>query len=330
MRDRHGHRPAQADGVDPPSDAQAEWLQALLWFAATFVCVIVAYQTVWGPGEPAMNPIWFALSFLGILSVHEAGHYVVARWHGFQLSPPLFIPFPMGFGTLGAVIRLRSLPRSRQALLEMGAAGPLAGAALAFLIAIVTVGWAVPGQPPVLGPTAHGPPPFIYAVFYAIGGAPPPWFRPTFAPVEIMVFNDPLILKLAGLLTTGHIPGRYDTYHPATLGAWMGCLLTMTNLVPVGQLDGGHVLNALHPRTAVVRTVTVLAGMAVLGFWWQGWWVFGLVAVLGGAWRPLRVPNAPRLTPRAWGVAALIAAVFVLTFQPVPIETEVVPAGAAP
>lgn len=330
MRDLEGGPRGNHAGVDPPADPRAEWLQALAWFAATFICVIVAYQTVWGPGEPAMNPIWFALSFLGILAVHEAGHYIVARLHGFELSPPLFIPFPMGFGTLGAVIRLRSLPRSRQALLEMGAAGPIAGAALAFVIAFVTVGWAVPASPPVLDVGVHGPPPFMYSLFYSMGGAPPPWFRPTFEPVEILVFNDPLILRIAGLITTGHIPGRYDSYHPATLGAWMGCLLTMTNLVPVGQLDGGHVLNALHPRTAVVRTLVVLAAMAVLGFWWQGWWVFGLVAVLGGAWRPMRVPNTPRLTPRGWGVAVLTAIVFVLTFQPVPIETEVVPVAAAP
>lgn len=291
--------------------------------------MVVVYQGVWsGPDEPALNPVWFALSFLGILAVHEAGHYIVARLHGFELSPPLFIPFPMGFGTLGAVIRLRSLPRSRQALLEMGAAGPLAGAAVAFAIAVATVGWAQPGSPPAW---QHGAPPFVYSLLVTLGWAPPGWLHAEWAPPEIFVFNDPLILKIAGLVRTGHVPGRYDTYHPATLGAWMGCLLTMTNLVPVGQLDGGHVLNALWPRSAVRRTFVVLGMMAVMGFWWNGWWVFGAVAVLGGAWRPLAVPDEPAVSWRGWLVAALILAVFVLTFQPVPMEAEVlVPPALAP
>ena len=290
--------------------------------------MLVVYQSVWaGPTDPPLYPLWFAMSFLGILAVHEAGHYIVARLHGFELSPPLFIPFPVGFGTLGAVIRLRSMPRSRQALLEMGAAGPLAGALVAFVIAFATVGWATPGTPPT---DVHGAPPFFYSVFYALGVPITAWLHPAAEPAQIFVFNDPLILKLAGLVRLGHVPGRYDSYHPATLGAWMGCLLTMTNLVPVGQLDGGHVLNALHPRSAVARTIAVLGVMAVLGRWWSGWWVFGAVAVLGGAWRPLPVPVTPRLTARAWFVAALIVLVFVLTFQPMPIESESLPSLPGP
>ncbi len=316
------------DGLrDPRTEAREEWFQSFAWFCATFLCVIVVYQSVWAPeGAPWTDPIWFATCFLGILSVHEAGHYVVARLHGFELSPPLFIPFPVGFGTLGAVIRLRSLPRSRQALLEMGAAGPLAGAFVAFATALLTVSWATPGTPP---PVGQGEPGFWYTLLYSLGAAPPLWFQPQLEPTHVEIFNDPLALKLAGLLTTGHVPGRYDTYHPATLGAWMGCLLTMTNLVPVGQLDGGHVLNALYPRSARVRTFAVLALMAVLGWWWQGWWVFGLVAVVGGAWRPLPVPEEPGLTARAWVVAALVAIVFVLTFQPMPMQADEVPVSTA-
>lgn len=275
--------------------AAREWRRAAAWFAATFACVVVMYKLAWddGLGSP-LDPLWFALSFLSILAVHEAGHYVVARLHGFELSPPIFIPFPAGFGTLGAVIRLRSLPRSRQALLEMGAAGPLAGALVAFLVVLVSVPWMRAGAP-----------------------IPPS--------TEVMIFNDPPILKLLGTLRMGHVPGRYDTYHPATLGAWMGCLLTANNLLPIGQFDGGHVMNALHPRSARVRTFAVLGLLVVLGWWWHGWWVWAAMAVFGGAWRPLPVPEHPRLTARAWVVTALVLVVFGLTFMPVPMETETTP-----
>lgn len=279
--------------------AAREWRRAGFWFLATFACVtgVYAYQNQADLRSP-LDPLWFALSFLSILAVHEAGHYVVARLHGFELSPPLFIPLPTGFGTLGAVIRLRSLPNSRQALLEMGAAGPLAGALLAFCIAAVSVPWMRAGAP-----------------------LPPG--------TEIAVFNDPLILRLLGLWRMGHVPGRYDSYHPATFGAWAGCLLTAVNLIPVGQFDGGHVLNAIHPRSARVRTFVVLAVMIVLGWWSHSWWVWaGFVALLG-AWRPLPVPESPPLPLRAWLVAAAVAVVFGLTFMPIPIEIETTPGAAA-
>lgn len=287
-------------GADPaPLTPAQEWRRAGFWFAATFVCVVVMYGLVWDDGQGSVfDPLWFALSILSILAVHEAGHYIVARLHGFELSPPLFIPFPAGFGTLGAIIRLRSMPRTRQALLEMGAAGPLAGALVAFVIVLVTVPWMRTGAP--LPPSA-----------------------------EIMIFNDPPILKLLGWLRMGHVPGRYDNYHPATLGAWMGCLLTANNLVPIGQLDGGHVLNAIHPASARLRTFLVLGALVVLGWWWHGWWIWAAIAVLGGAWRPLPVPQAPAPGARAWVVAALVAVVFALTFMPIPIETEITPAADA-
>ncbi len=304
-------------------DGHREWRQALLWFLATFTCVYWVYATVWDDGQgTGLDPLWFALSFLGILAVHEAGHYIVARLHGFELSPPIFIPFPAGFGTLGAVIRLRSLPRSRQALLEMGAAGPIAGALLAFAIVAVSIPWMRPGVPPPPSDVL----PFWFALSRALDLGPPAWFHAIHEPRTILVFNDPPALKILGLLITGHIPGRYDSYHPATLGAWMGCLLTATNLVPVGQLDGGHVLNAVHPGSARPRTFVVLGAMVVGGWWWQGWWVFAAVAVLGGAWRPLPVPDQPAMGMRAWIVAIVTAMVFGLTFMPVPIEMEVLTA----
>lgn len=288
-----------SDDLEPAPGGPREWRRSALWFAATFVCVVVvyAYQNAADLRSP-LDPLWFALSFLGVLAVHEAGHYVVARHHGFELSPPLFIPLPAGFGTLGAVIRLRSAPRSRQALLEMGAAGPIAGALVAFAIAAVSVPWMRPGAP-----------------------LPPG--------TEIAVFNDPPILKLLGLMRMGHVPGRYDSYHPATFGAWAGCLLTAVNLIPVGQFDGGHVLNAIHPGSARVRTFVVLAVMVVLGWWSHSWWVWAGFVVVLGAWRPLPVAQEPGLPLRAWIVAAVTGLIFALTFTPVPIELETTPGVAA-
>jgi membrane-associated protease RseP (regulator of RpoE activity) len=243
----------------------------------------------------------FAASLMTILLAHELGHYVVARIHGFETSLPGFIPLPLpgSFGTMGAVIRLRSFPPDRAAVLEMGAAGPLAGAAVAFAL-----------------------------LWYGVPLTRPGPIIPTGA--EIGIFNDPLIVKLIGIIRTGAAPGRYDTYHPAAFAGWVGCFLTANNLIPVGQLDGGHVFNAMFPKLARPLMWT-LAG--IVGLWgllslvtdvpfFTQWLVWGGVIAALGAWRPLPVPAEPAPGPRSRAVAFAVLVLFVLTFMPIPIQIE--------
>ena len=110
-------------------DDRRERRNAVLLFLATLLSVFLVYGYSWTAGDPLQDPetalqsAQFAVTLMGILLAHEMGHYLVALRHGFRLSLPYFLPFPAAFGTFGAIIRLRSLPRSRTALLEMGAAG---------------------------------------------------------------------------------------------------------------------------------------------------------------------------------------------------------------
>lgn len=248
----------------------------------------------WLAAEPWPEAAACAVGILGILLAHELGHYVVARRHGFELSLPLFIPFPSLFGTLGAVIQLRSEPRSRQALLEMGAAGPLAG----FVVAVLLV-WA--GMHDV---------------------RPPPEMTPG---QLVGVSDDPLIVKLLGTWVNGAPPGRYVQYGPMASAGWAGCFLTGMNLVPIGQLDGGHVVNALVPGVARYVTWAVMAAFLVLGMGWSGWWVWLGVLLVTRASVPLpRVPLEPGLPWRSRVVVALVLVAFVLSFIPVPFTTETV------
>ena len=209
---------------DGPS--KHELSKAWFFFLLTLVSVYVTYGWLWEEGSPLSDPATmarsavFASALMAILAAHELAHYWVAKRHGFALSLPYFIPFPFAFGTLGAVIRLRSLPRTRTGLLEMGAAGPLAGAVLAFACLIVGLQGTVPVEaPPIVD---EG--------------------------IEVLIFGNPEIMNWLGEWMTGSAPGRYDMLTPLALAGWVGCFLTALNLLPVGQLDGGHILGSTPPE----------------------------------------------------------------------------------
>jgi membrane-associated protease RseP (regulator of RpoE activity) len=269
-------------------------VRSALWFVATFACVVVfSMEGVLG-GAPFSRAVAFAASLLGILAAHEAAHYVVARRHGFDIDPPVFLPFPFAFGTLGAVIRLRSAPPSRAALLEMGIAGPIAGAVVAFAILAVSLPWTGPD------------------VAVAAG-------------TEVLVFNDPLAVRVIGGWVAGGPPGRFAVLHPAALGAWVGCMLTGINLLPIGQLDGGHVLSALVPRVAKWVSLVGVGLLAVGSVFWTGWGVWAVMLVLGGAWQPLEAPESGPLGVRPACLAVIAALLLMLTFMPVPMVVEAIP-----
>ena len=316
-----------------PPDGPRERRTAVLLFVATLCCVFYVYGSQWAGGDPlgdaavAWESLQFAGTLMAILLAHEMGHYLVARRHGFRLSLPYFLPVPVGFGTFGAIIRLQSLPRSRTALLEMGAAGPLAGFAVA-LVALAlglpdTVSHAMPLIPVVATPLEPG------LIERGLGQLITWWpalgellAGDATAGVTLLILANPPVMDLLGLLLLGAAPGRYDSLGPVALAGWVGCLLTAINLVPIGQLDGGHVLNALWPRGArLVARVGV--GLALLGgLLWPGWLVWGLLLLGLRAWVSLPVPESPPLTRRARVIAGLIAATFLLTFMPLPLEVE--------
>ncbi|MCB9777322.1 MAG: site-2 protease family protein [Alphaproteobacteria bacterium] len=315
-------------------------------FVATLVCVYWVYGSNWLGGDPWRDPeiaadaALFAGGLMSILLAHELGHYFVARAHGFRLSLPYFLPVPAAFGTFGAIIRLKSLPRSRTGLLEMGAAGPLAG----FVVAILLIAIGLPGTEQhdaveivVANAAALLPPPeavqeaapwWAVALEGLLTSPPLSWIFPLPPPdtIPLLIMANPPIMDLLGLLILGEVPGRYAQLSPLAMAGWVGCLVTAINLVPIGQLDGGHIFNALVPRHArTVARIGLVCALVAGVLAWPGWAVWAVLLFVMKAWRSLPVPLHPPPSARARVIAVLAVLTFGLSFMPEPVQVEHVP-----
>jgi membrane-associated protease RseP (regulator of RpoE activity) len=292
-----------------------DFKRAAILFVLTLASTLYAGAQQHGFADP--RDLWrgydFALPLLAILICHEMGHYLAARYHGVDVSPPFFIPLPLPFtliGTMGAVIQMRAPIRQRNALLDIGAAGPLAGLTVA--IPVLVYGLSVSEvQPIVAGATSEG-----HSLFY---GA--------------------LIWLVKGTLPEGH-----DVFLSApAFAGWVGLLVTMMNLVPAGQLDGGHVAYALLGPKQDDYSRYVRRGLFAVGFlisagkglhaWLHGanadtielalfgganWMLWGVIltgmARMTGDQHPPTEPSI--LSPRRKLIACVTLAWFVLLFMP--------------
>jgi len=233
----------------------------------------------------------FALTLLTILLTHELGHFFACRYHHIRATYPFFVPFPNLNGTFGAFILIRSPILTNRALFDVGAAGPLVGFAFAV-------------------------PALIYGVLHAklVPGLADP------ANAEV-IYGTPLLVRLLdALLHPGISPGAL-LLPPIGRAAWVGLLLTSLNLVPVAQLDGGHILRSLNPRLHWYSSLLLPAGFVVLGLlgFWEGWYFWAAMIL---AMRFLRVPPIYDPTAidssRRWG-ALLALLIFLLSFMPAPL-----------
>lgn len=255
----------------------------------------------------------FAATLLGILLAHEFGHYFTARFHGVEASPPYLIPFPSLLGTLGAVIRMKGRIPSRRALVDIGASGPYAGVVVALPLLVLGLSWSEVGPqippPEVPAQSLLG---FVEAVRHRFQ-----------QPFHGVLLEGPSLLYVAMKSAWfGPIPEGQDVHlHPVAMAAWFGLFVTALNLLPVGQLDGGHVAYALFGDRARAVGRVVLAALVVLGV--VGSYVWLVWAFI--AWRIIRTTHPPVLveeplgpwrTMLAWGALVL----FVLTFTPVPVQ----------
>ncbi len=311
-------------------------------FALTLASVYWTYGFFWSGGDPFGDPAVardsasFALALMGILGAHELGHYLVGRRHGIEMSPPYFIPFPMAFGTFGAIIQMKSPPDNRTALLEMGAAGPLAGAVVAFGCLLIGLPGTTEPLPVALPPTD---PVELNAALESVLSVLDLLLMPLNLLMEslglvpqvgegdvpVLIFNNPPVMDLLGVVLLGAPPGRFDTLTPVALAGWVGCLLTAINLVPIGQLDGGHVLGAWAPRwSARVSRVLLLVAIAA-GVLWTGWAFWAVLLWWMRANVGVETDRSSHLTRRARVLAAACVVVFFLTFMPRPVELDVLP-----
>ena len=257
-----------------------------------------------------LSSLQFTVAALSILGAHELGHYVLARRHRVSASLPYFIPLPLlGFGTLGAVIRVRDRIPTRNALVDIGAAGPLAG----FLVCLPFLAWGyahsrfVPLPP--TGSTMLGPL-SLWSVL-----------QHGFPRLDAQIYGDNLLLRLFELAFLGPRPPGVDVdAHPFVLAGWLGTLVTMLNLFPIGQLDAGHLTYAMFGKRARIIGGCALAFLAALtvlvSFTWLAW-LLVVALVVGLRHPPVTVPDEPLGAARGWLCVATLA-VAVLCFLPAP------------
>lgn len=286
------------------------WLHGLLLAAA--VMTMSAAGAEWLPrglARDALHRILHGLSFslplAGVLIAHEAGHYFTARRYRVDASPPYFLPFPASLsiiGTLGAFIRLRSPIFDRRTLFDIGIAGPLAGLAVA--LPVLALGLS-------LSDVAPNAPAMPLAHQFVVAGS------------QQLFVGDSLLLTLLRLWIQ---PDGVLRLHPLAVAGWVGVLVTMLNLLPLAQFDGGHVIFALLGRRQVwVARATWLA-LIVLGWlYWPGWWVSALLALAvnrGRLAHPRVIDAGAGLDRTRRIVGWLVVALLVLCFMPAPVSVR--------
>jgi membrane-associated protease RseP (regulator of RpoE activity) len=295
-------------------------------FALTLLsCFVVFYQAYTDPQalavERSVDAACFAGCALLILGAHEMGHYLMARHHQVDASLPYFLPFPLGFGTLGAVIRMRGAVPTRNALVDIGAAGPLAGLMVA--LPLLVAGTTLSRVAPVPVALEAGFPGSISAVGlfsellrWALGRSSP-------EAVELHpYFGDNLLTLGVVRLVFGTLPPGTDLYaHPVFLAAWFGLLVTMFNLIPIGQLDAGHLTAAwLGERAQTVGKAAALGVLFLALFCSASWLVWFLITTraIGFTHPPVSFPQEP-LSPGRKVVCTVCFLALAVTLMPVPL-----------
>ena len=251
-----------------------------------------ARPTVKNLPDLLLSGLPYSLTLIGILLCHEFGHYFAARRFGVSATLPYFIPFPSIIGTMGAVIKTRSPIPNRRALLYIGAMGPIPG--------------------------------FIVSLAAAIIGIYLSDVRPLPAPsgdMLVPIYGNSMLFALLIKIMHGPMPSGHDIFlSPFAWAGWIGLLITSLNLMPIGQLDGSHILYSLignRQRRAGWGVFGVLVFLAII---WQGWFIWiGLTLLVLMVAHP-EVPESEKLTPAEKAMGWLCMAILVLTFVPVPVK----------
>lgn len=237
--------------------------------------------------QPASNLLLglpFSLTLMFILFSHEMGHYLYARHYRVYSTPPFFVPFPSLIGTLGAFIRIKSPIPSRAALFDIGIAGPIAG----FI--------------PACGALLVG---------LSLSHTMP---RPVGSEFQL---GFPLVFDCARWLLGIHAPLDALSLHPIAAAAWVGMFATALNLLPGGQLDGGHILSSLSPSLHRGATILTVLALVPLGkYFWTGWFLWAVLLAITG--KHPRVPRYPQVEGKRLGIAICGLLILILSFTPAP------------
>jgi hypothetical protein len=287
----------------PPRRRERWWLHGLLFFL-TFVTTTwvgmgfaLNYRpSLLPPGTSALDvkglllgALSFSIPLLVILFAHEMGHYLTCRYYGIDASPPFFIPFPSLVGTMGAFIRIREPFRSKVQLFDVGIGGPIAG----FIVALPIAAYGILHTKVNLLPPTEG----------------------------TLVFQYPLAITAMQQLLLGHTFSSLDVVeHPALFAGWFGLFVTAMNLLPLGQLDGGHVLYAVAGKRHHIFSWPFLGALVFMGFKFTAWWVWAVLLLVMGLRHPPVIDEDTQLDGRRLLVAAFAVFMFIVCFVPVPID----------
>ena len=279
--------------IGETAEERVPWTNIVL-FLLTVITTLLA-GALMNQVDPFSHPLLifkgasFAVPLLLILGFHEFGHYIESRRSGIKVSLPYFIPGPTLFGTFGAVIRSKSPFRTRRDLLDVGAAGPIAGFVISVLVIAIGLSQSqvveeVPGQGFILG--------------------------------------ESLIFKLISWLVLPEVPeGHTVLLSPAAFAGWAGVLVTMLNLLPIGQLDGGHIMYALLGKNQ--RRVALAATFALIplgSFLWPGWFIWLVLVLVIKVGHPPTLNDQMPLDFKRKVIGWLAMLIFILSFTPVPIK----------
>ncbi|PKL51632.1 MAG: site-2 protease family protein [Nitrospira bacterium HGW-Nitrospira-1] len=231
----------------------------------------------------------FSITLLLILLFHEFSHYLASKKHRIEASLPYFIPAPTLFGTFGAVIKMKAPITTKNALMDIGASGPIAG--------------------------------FIISVAATIIGLSFSKIMPAHDTANFISLGDSLLFSGLTRAILGTIPDNYNVFlHPVAFAGWIGFFVTSINLIPVGQLDGGHILYALAGEKHAAFSKLFIGVMFIMGFLlWDGWIIWGVLLIILGFRHPPVVYSEMPLAPKRKLIGWISLVIFVLTFTPIPV-----------
>jgi membrane-associated protease RseP (regulator of RpoE activity) len=319
-----------------PKKRSNPWINLILFLLTVFSMLIAGTlygyegpvgddfgQLLTGVFQNLARGIPFTIGLLSILLAHEFGHYLAARYNKTEVTLPYFLPFPGSlFGTLGAFIRLKEPPKNKRGLLQIGIAGPIAGFIVAVPVLILglslsEIGTLPPTPEAAFGHVLEGNSIFYIAAKYVVLGELLP------SPIDYGGVS-PLLYWGRYLLIGSPIPygGRDVLLNPLAWAGWAGLLITALNLIPAGQLDGGHIVYTLIGDSAKRMWPFIVIALLLMGFVvWEGWYIWAMLIFFMGRSYAKPRDEITELDSRHKVLAMSGLVLFILVFMPLPLIT---------
>jgi len=237
----------------------------------------------------------YSVSIMTILLTHEMGHYLMCRRYGVPATLPFFIPFPFPqinpFGTMGALIQMKGYIPSRKALFDIGAAGPLAG----FIPSVLTIYFGI-----------------SHSTIFQVSQA---------HPIGIPL-GESILFKSISYLAIGPVPDGYDVLlHPMAYAGWAGLFVTALNLLPIGQLDGGHIIYSLFPRNRTKQiNLAFIGALGIMTIFYPGWGLLFVLLLLLGRRHPAPLDDITPLDTKRKILGIIAIIIFFTSFTPIPFK----------